>query len=228
MRWIMRWHTPRKPSLLVHTAELVNFLSALGASAAFLALTVLAASRGRRDPVARSLGILCVDMCAYCSTEALKTAKVVGLLPADHLWDWINNGSAALSVVLFYHLVATFVGRRRALRAQLVAAYSYFGALTLVSLSPIVVARAAPLSGGTAWAGGMLIGMIAIVGHGVVSCSHATCARRPPKRRRGHGYWSARRSSQARRTARTSSTSRARRRGSRTSEPWVSSRARCS
>jgi signal transduction histidine kinase len=150
------------------TAELTNFLSALGASAAFLALTVLAASRGRRDPVARSLAILCVDMCAYCSTEALKTAKVVGFLPAERLWDWINNASASMSVVLFYHLVATFVGRRRALRPQLSVAYAYFGGLALLSLSPIVVARADPLSGGAIWAGAMLLGMIAIIGHGIV------------------------------------------------------------
>jgi len=70
--------------------------------------------------------------------------------------------------VLFYHLTTAFVGRRRALRGQVLLAYVYFGALALLCLSPIIVARADALSGGAVWAVAMLVGMLAVIGHGIV------------------------------------------------------------
>ncbi len=44
--------------------ELTDFVDSLVACAAFLALAVLAASRGKRDPLARLLAVLCVDLVA--------------------------------------------------------------------------------------------------------------------------------------------------------------------
>ncbi len=146
----------------MRATELTDFAGALLASSAFLALTVLATARGRRDPLARNLALLCADLFVYCITEAIGDAST------QRLWDWINNATGSISLVLFYHLVVVFVGRRHAMRWWVRALYTYFGALVLLSLSPIVVPRADPLSGGFLWALGMIVGLVAVIGHGVV------------------------------------------------------------
>src|SRR5512142_3145244 len=103
--------------------ELTDFVVSLVASAMFLSLAVLAASRGKRDPLARLLAVLCVDLVSYGTSEA------IGVLTPQRLWDWINETSASLAPALFYHLVIAFVGRRIALRRTLFASYMYFGTL---------------------------------------------------------------------------------------------------
>src|SRR5690349_989106 len=75
----------------MRVTELTDFVVSLVACAAFVAITVLAASRGKRDPLARLLALLCVDLVLYSSSEA------IGVLGNHHgklLWDWINDVSA--------------------------------------------------------------------------------------------------------------------------------------
>lgn len=147
----------------MHASVMADFVGALVASAAYLALIVLAAARGRRDPLARNLAILCVDLFVYCTTEAIRDLHTTH----EQLWDVTNNATASLALVLFYHLVVVFVGQRHAMRWVTRSLYAYFGALALVSLSPIVVPRARPLSGGPVWAVAMLVGLVMVIGHGV-------------------------------------------------------------
>ena len=148
------------------TRELTDFVVSVIASAGFLALAVLAASRGRRDPLARLFAVLCLDLIAYGTSETIKDLR--HHLLTVTVWDWINAATASVAPALFYHLVIGFVGRRKALRSALVVSYAFFGLLALVSLSPIVVRSAERFVNGPAWAGGMLLGMAAVLGHGLV------------------------------------------------------------
>jgi two-component system sensor histidine kinase HydH len=138
-----------------------NFTLSVVASVAFLALTVLAASRGRRDPLARLLAFVCLDLFVYGTFEAISE------LTTQRLWDWLNNATASLAPALFYHFVCSFVGRRVALRVPVGVAYVYFGTASLFCLSPLAIARADPLSGGSGWAIAMLVGMLVVVVHGI-------------------------------------------------------------
>ena len=100
---------------------LTDFIISLISGVAFLALTVVATSRAKRDPLARLLSLLCVDLVAYGTSEAISTLTTHGL------WDWINQAAASLAPALFYHLVIAFVGQRRRYRPALIASLFYFG-----------------------------------------------------------------------------------------------------
>jgi len=148
----------------VRATDLTDLAGALIASAAYLALTVLAAARGRRDPLARNLAVLCVDLFVYCMSETMRDLK------AQQFWAWINDATASLSLVLFYHLVVVFVGRRKAMRWMTRAMYVYFVTLALMSLSPVfgVGVRVDRVLGESWWAIAMLFGLVTVIGHGVV------------------------------------------------------------
>jgi signal transduction histidine kinase len=147
-------------------AELTDFVVSLVACGAFVALTVLAASRGKRDPLARLLAILCVNLALYTSSEA------IGVLASHHhkafFWDWINDATASMSPPFFYHLVVAFVGQRKRLRRAIGASYAFFGTLALFCVLPLVLSRARWFPGSSLWAGAMLLGMATIITHGVV------------------------------------------------------------
>ncbi len=142
--------------------EVSDFVFSMIASAAFLALTVLAASRGRRDPLARHLALLCFDLFGYCTSES------ISVLSSHRVWDWTNAAAASLAPALFYHVVCAFVGRRRALATPIVVSYIYFVGNALACLSPIVYPRADAFPGGGLWAVLMLAGMVVLVTHGLV------------------------------------------------------------
>jgi two-component system sensor histidine kinase HydH len=144
--------------------EVTDLVVSLITGAAFFALAVLAASRGKRDPLARLLAVLCVDLVAYGTSGAIKDFH--GLSP-NPIWGWVNACTASVAPALYYHLVVAFVGRRKALRVVLGASWTFFGALALFSLSPVAVPSAEPLVNGAGWAVGMLVGMVLVVGHGM-------------------------------------------------------------
>jgi signal transduction histidine kinase len=135
-------------------------VSSIGA-AAFLALAVLAASRGRRDPLAWLLSVLCVDLVAYGLSEA------IGALTPQRFWDWINAATGSIAPALYYSLVIAFVGQRTKLFWPNLISFIYFGILALFSLSPIVYIRADAYIDGSAWAIAMLVGLLGVVVHGV-------------------------------------------------------------
>ena len=145
-------------------SELTDFAVSLITSAAFFALAALAASRGKRDPLARLLAVLCLDLVAYGTSEAIKDFHE---LSPHRAWLWINAATASLAPPLFYHFVVAFVGRRRALRPALTVSYAFYGTLSALSLSPIFVPSMDRFVNGPIWAGGMLAGMAVVVGHGI-------------------------------------------------------------
>jgi two-component system sensor histidine kinase HydH len=145
--------------------ELTDFIVSLVACAAFVALTVLAVSRGKRDPLARLLALLCVNLVLYSSSEAI---GVLGNHRSKPIWEWINNVTASESPPLFYHLVVAFVGQRKALQKAIIACHSYFGVLAILCASPFVFPRMAWFPGGSMWAVAMLVGMVTVIGHGIV------------------------------------------------------------
>jgi len=149
----------------VHPGKWTDFSLSLVAGAAFFALAVVAAARGKRDPLARLLAVLCVNLVVYAMSETVKDLRSQF---NNSLLDWINSAAGSISPALFYHLVVAFVGQRKSLRRAIVASYIYFGALALFSLSPIVFAGNTRFVNGPAWASGMLAGMALVLAHGVV------------------------------------------------------------
>lgn len=128
---------------------------AIAASAVFLALAVLTATRGRRESaLALPTALLCADLFAYLGFE------VVGELTEAAPWEWLEAAAAAASGALLFHLVLAFVGARRTHRAALVVVYAYFGAVALSSLAPLAQPAWAAYPGGERWALAMLGGTV--------------------------------------------------------------------
>jgi len=142
----------------------VDIILTLVASSAFLAVTILAAWRGRRgraaEPVAWILALLCVDLVTY------NVVQLIADLTGEKPWRWLNAAASPLAAALFYHLVVAFVGKRREHRRMLVASYGYFGSISLASLSPFVAASMKFFPQSTPWALLMLVGMVVVVSHG--------------------------------------------------------------
>ncbi len=145
----------------MRATDLANFIVSMIGAVAFLALAVLAASRGRRDPLARLLSLLCVDLVAY------ETSEGIGGLTPQHLWHWINTATGSIAPSLYYALVIAFVGQRAKYFMANVVSFVYFGALAIFSLTPIVIPTTDPYVGGAGWAIAMLGGLLAVVVHGV-------------------------------------------------------------
>src|SRR5580765_5507934 len=144
--------------------ELTDFVVSLVTTGAFVALTVLAASRGKRDPLARLLALLCVNLVLYSSSEAI---GVLGGHREKPMWEWINDVTASESPPLFYHLVVAFVGQRKALQKAIIVCHTYFGVLAILCASPFIVPRMAWFPGGALWAVAMLVGMATVILHGI-------------------------------------------------------------
>ena len=142
----------------------IDIMLTLVASSAFFAVTILAAWRGRRgraaEPVAWLLALLCVDLLTY------NVPQLIADLTDEKPWRWVNAAASPLAAALFYHLVVAFVGKRRAHRRMLAASYTFFGSISLASLSPFVAAEMRGFPQGTAWAWLMLVGMVVVVSHG--------------------------------------------------------------
>src|SRR5678816_2233060 len=145
--------------------ELTDFVVSLVSSGAFVALTVLAASRGKRDPLARLLALLCVNLVLYSSSEAI---GVRGGHRAKPMWEWINDVTASESPPLFYHLVVAFVGQRKAMQKAIIVCHAYFGVLAILCASPFVFRRMMWFPGGVHWAIAMLAGMGVLIVHGII------------------------------------------------------------
>jgi len=145
----------------MHAQEIADFIGSAVGAAAFLALAVLAASRGKHDPLARLVALLCLDLVAYDSSEA------IGTLTPVHLWHWINTAAGSIAPALYYSLVVAFVGKRTKLASASAASAIYFGLLSVLSLAPILYPPADEYVGGRAWAIAMLVGLGGVVAHGL-------------------------------------------------------------
>jgi hypothetical protein len=173
----------------MHARELTDFIVSLVSTAGFFALAVLSASRGKRDPLAGLLAVLCLDLVVYGMSELVKDIHPP---PEENVFDWINAATASVAPALFYHLVTAFVGRRKSLQRAILASYMFFGAFALLCLTPLVLRSMGGFVNGPVWASGMLIGMAVVVAHGTAllmqhireraSCSRPCSSRRSPTR----------------------------------------------
>lgn len=125
----------------------------LAASAAFLGLAALAATRGAKNPLGLPLGLLCVVLFAYNGLE------VVGSVTGSSAWDALESAAAALAAPLLAHFTLAFLGARRDQRRFLLAAYAYFGVLALSCLAALIVPALATYPAGPVWAALMLAGL---------------------------------------------------------------------
>jgi two-component system sensor histidine kinase HydH len=123
------------------------------AAVLFLALGVLSLARGARSPLAPPLAWLSIAFFAY------DTIEIVRHLSDAPIWDWLDGAAAAMVAPPTLHLVATFVGRRRALRIPLGVGSVWFGGIALACLSPLVGSGLVGFAGSPAWAIAMLIGI---------------------------------------------------------------------
>jgi two-component system sensor histidine kinase HydH len=160
----------------------LDIVLTLVASSAFLAVTILAAWRGRRgraaEPVAWLLALLCLDLFTY------NVAQLIADLTSERPWRWLNAAASPLAVALFYHLVIAFVGKRRAYRRMLIASYTYFGAIAAASISPLVLASMRGFPQGKVWAWLMLCGLLVLVAQGTaLLVRHMAGASAPEKAR---------------------------------------------
>ncbi len=127
---------------------------AAAASAAFLALALLAAARRARHPLAVQLGLMSVGLFAYNLTEVLSTVT------GQRSWVFLGDASAALTAVPTFGLFVGFLGgaarSRRVSRVLLL----YFAALAVVGLAPLARPALAWLHDSGAWSLGMLGGLV--------------------------------------------------------------------
>lgn len=130
---------------------------------AFLALAALAVVRARRDPLASRFAAMCVVLFTYNAFQLLKD------LSGDTLWDWFNNAAGAMCTPVYYHFTMAFLGQRRVRRPSTAIFYTYFGAIAVASLLPVVVPSFAWFSAPSPLYGVlMLVGLVPAVGSGSV------------------------------------------------------------
>jgi signal transduction histidine kinase len=151
----------------------------IGASITFLGLAALVAFRGAKNPLAFPLALLCVDLFAYNSLEAL------GSVSGSPTWEWLEAIAAALAAPLLIHFALAFLGARREQRLLLRGAYAYFGAVAASCLSPFFAPGLAHYPGGELWAMLMLVGLVPSFGWvAVLLFQHYRTSRNPEERAR--------------------------------------------
>ena len=147
------------PKSLADSADLAV---SLAASAAFLTIAVLAALKGRKggsEPVTWRMALFCLDLFAYDVFQAITD------LTPELIWHWLRDGFASLAPALFYHLVLTFVGRRRAFTVPLAIAYAYSIAMALGCVAPIFTHQLLDFAGGQTWSLMMLGSIVPMLIH---------------------------------------------------------------
>lgn len=130
----------------------------IGASITFLGLAALTAIRGAKNPLAFPLALLCVDLFAYNSLEAL------GSVTGSPAWEWLECIAAAMAAPFLLHFTLAFLGARREQRLLLRGAYAYFGAVAASCLTPFFAPPLANYPGGDLWALLMLVGLFPAFG----------------------------------------------------------------
>jgi two-component system, NtrC family, sensor histidine kinase HydH len=119
-----------------------------------LAVAVLVALRALGSPLATPLLILSVDLCAWNFAQ-------LGYYRSGHIeWHLLDMVASPMGIAFTLQFMLRFLGRSRQLRAPLVAAFIYYGALALIAALGILwpAARHLALSPGWSWA--WLAGML--------------------------------------------------------------------
>jgi signal transduction histidine kinase len=128
------------------------------AAAAFLGVSLLAAVRGKQDPLAPRLLALSLSLCAY------NVFELAGNVTLARHWEWLNCASANIAAAAGFHFLIAFLGRTQRNRASVRVTYAYFGALATACLLPVLVPRFAWFPNGSLWALLTLGGMLPSVG----------------------------------------------------------------
>jgi signal transduction histidine kinase len=136
-----------------------DLIFTVGASAVFLGLAGLGATRSSRSTLAAPTALLCVDLFAY------NTLELLGNLTAAPYWQWLESAAAAMAAPLLFHLALTFLGARRQQRVGLRLTYGYFGAIAASCAAPFVQPDWASYPGGDSWALAMLAGVLVSFGY---------------------------------------------------------------
>lgn len=127
------------------TAAASLALAVLAATGAVLVAAV-AATRSK-SPLAGPLALLSLDQFTW-------NAATVGLLlSGDEGWRWLGAVAAPLFPAMVLHFVLVFVGKRRAFKRWLWAAYAVFSLEAAGVAVAALRARGAPTPGLSVWAG---------------------------------------------------------------------------
>jgi two-component system, NtrC family, sensor histidine kinase HydH len=129
------------------TTALITSASA----AAYFALALVMALRGRSRPMAVQVGVMAGLLSAYSLLD------VMGTLANDRRYDHAAYGMAALLAIPTLDLVVTFIGRRRDLRRLRWLVGGCFVLLAAASMAPIVRADLRWLHGHGTWALAMTV-----------------------------------------------------------------------
>jgi signal transduction histidine kinase len=122
-----------------------------------LALAVIAMARAATSPLALPLAWLSVGLFSW---NFATLAHTVSGAPE---WRYLDVAFSPLTIPLTLNFMTCFVGRRRAHRHVLTAAWLLFGLLALASLSALVWSPMRAFAGSPAWAGLCLVGAISSV-----------------------------------------------------------------
>ncbi len=142
-----------------------SFTPEVIACAAFFTIAALSIARGRREPLAVRLAVVCVVLFAYTAFDLIGS-----FVPNQPAWDWLDAASAALAPAACFHFVFTFLGRRSDHRRVIAVAWLHGAALALASLAPVVTPLALGFPNGPRWALLLLGGLVpeAIYGIGLL------------------------------------------------------------
>jgi signal transduction histidine kinase len=135
---------------------------ALVASVIFLALAILSAIRGRKEPLAARFAVLMVDLFAYNATQLLSE------LSPHSIWDAINSAVANMATVFAVHFTLAFLGQTVRRRLMLQAVYAYGMVLAGLSLFSITGRLGPNFPDSPEWAIATLVGLLPSLGLCVV------------------------------------------------------------
>lgn len=128
------------------------------ACAGFFAIATLAVTRGRREPLAARLAVLCLVLFAYTALD----------LPKQRVWVALAAATGTMAAPVFFHFVVTFLGQRRERAKWVVAAYVYFAALATACVASLLVANMEDFPNGPIWSALALFGIVPMAVAGAV------------------------------------------------------------
>jgi two-component system response regulator AtoC len=123
-----------------------------------LALATLALTRLSRSPLALPLALLCLDVFAMNGAD-VANAFLWAQGPQQREWVWADAVAASLLTPLAFYLVLAFVGKRRAWRIPMAAAWLYYGGIAAFCATAFFGVQAArDFAGNRPWSYALLPG----------------------------------------------------------------------
>jgi two-component system, NtrC family, sensor histidine kinase HydH len=123
-----------------------------------LALAILVALRGGRNPLALPLILLSLDLFGW------NAAELAYSLSREPAWHWLDTGLSPFTPPLALHVIAVFVGRARALRGFLAGSYGVFSLLAFSSMAAFLWPTFRTWTDSEAWSIAYLLGELPVLG----------------------------------------------------------------